>query len=263
MTYQNNDALFRNINTEFISRNDRIARLGMTISTFQNIPGLVGFWPMSSVQRSTGDAYDLSGQGRTLTYNGNPTYNYYNDLVPYIDFDGSDYLSRADETDLDITGTETIYNSSVRGITALGWIRCSNIANHNWFLVKGNAAPNRAYDFSFQATGFLRALVSVDGTTYVLNDSTTLLVDDEWTFATFKYVPGVSLGCYINGALDTENTASIPASVYNNTLSLNVGARQGILNFTGSMSLIALSANALSNAYINALYQQSRVLFGV
>ncbi|NJO31403.1 MAG: hypothetical protein HC874_30490 [Richelia sp. SL_2_1] len=75
---------------------------------------------MSSVQRSTGNVYDLSGQGRTLTYNGNPTFNY-TGLVPYVSLDGTgDFLSRADETDLDILGTETIYNSAVRGLTLGG-----------------------------------------------------------------------------------------------------------------------------------------------
>ena len=88
------------------------------ISPFLALPGLVGFWPMSSVQRSTGNAYDLSGQTRTLTYNGNPTYNINNDFAPYIRLDGTgDFLSRADETDLDILGTETIYASTVRGLT--------------------------------------------------------------------------------------------------------------------------------------------------
>ena len=75
------------------------------VSRYQTLPGLFGVWPFSSVQRSTGNVADFGGQQRTWTYNGNPTFNLYNNLVPYAELDGTgDFFSRADETDLDILG---------------------------------------------------------------------------------------------------------------------------------------------------------------
>ena len=62
-TTERPDELIDILEGDLLSRNDKIARLGMTISTFQNIPGLVGFWPMSGVQRSTGDTRDFGGGG--------------------------------------------------------------------------------------------------------------------------------------------------------------------------------------------------------
>ena len=54
-------------------------------SMYQALTGLRGFWPMSALA-SGGNAFDLSANVRTLTYNGNPTYDF-DSLAPYIRFD--------------------------------------------------------------------------------------------------------------------------------------------------------------------------------
>ncbi len=269
MTFQNPDTLVRNMDSYFINRNDRIARLGMTINTFQNIPGLVGSWPMSGVQRSTGDARDFGHGGLDLTYNGNPTYNYFNDLVPYIDLDGiGGFLSRADETDLDILGTETVYDSSVRGLTMGGWFWIDDITGTPGLIGKSlNTGNQRSYLITSGASGdeTPRMLVNSTGAAagnITISASSTISASN-WLFIVGRYMPSTELAIFVNN-IKTINIISIPASLFNSTANFEIGAFNGGGNLlNGRVSFSFLSANSLSDAYINALFQQSRVLFGV
>ena len=61
-------------NQRLLLRTDRPYFQLRASSTFLSLPGLRGLWSMSAIQ-SNGDAFDQSGNGRLLTYNGNPTYN--------------------------------------------------------------------------------------------------------------------------------------------------------------------------------------------
>lgn len=258
MTSISNDSLKNELASEFIRRNDLVTRWGLTISSFLAIPGLVGFWPMSSVQRSTGSVYDVSGQGRTLTYNGNPTYNHYNSIIPYIDLDGTgDYLSRADEADIDILGTETIYNSSVRGLTVGGWFRRDNAETlmSKWLTTGNQRSWLLGYNsFIVDPLGTFVSSVSVAMTT-TPNTAT-------WYFAVGRFDPSSELAIFHNNE-KTPNITSIPASIFNSSAGLVIGAREGPTNlFDGQACLCFLSANMLSDALIGSLFHQSRVLFG-
>lgn len=239
----------------------------VTIDPFLDLPGLVGFWPMSSVQRSTGNAYDLSGQGRTLTYNGNPTYNIYNNIVPYISLDGvGDFLSRADETDLDILGTETIYGAAVRGLTMGIWNRTADVtpAASSRLIGKYGLAGQRSYRIVLETTGVVRGDVSVDGTAVATINSTVTLTDNEWFLTILRFVPSNTLDLFINGNAPDTQAVGVPASIFNSNSDFTIGARSGggVL-FTGDQTMGFLCANALSDALIGSLFQQTRVLFGV
>lgn len=242
----------------FLKRNDLINRWGNVISSFQALPGLVGFWPMSSVQRSTGNVYDLSGQGRTLTYNSNPTFNYAG-LVPYIEFDGTgDYLSRADETDLDILGTETIYNSAVRGLTMGGWFYVSS--SNGVALSKFTSGIG----WYIQADGgSYRFALSNDGITTYAAINTILTNTARWYWMVGRFTPSTSISMTIDSTVVTNST-SIPGSLANNTGSFQISGMAGATQLlTGRAALNFLCANALSDGHIFSLYEQSRVLFGV
>jgi hypothetical protein len=233
------------------------------VASFLNIPGLVGLWPMSSVQRSTGNAYDVSGQGRTLTYNGNPTYNIHNNVVPYADLDGTgDYLHRADETDLDVLGTETIYNSSLRGVTIGGWFWVDDPSTGNQRLVtKGTTTGNdRAYGLLSQTNG-INFLMSSNGTDS--NGAGPIAVSAAtWFFAVGRFTPSSEIRTFVNADTDFNNTAI--AALNNAAGGLALGAQSdGTQNLDGRISICFLSGNALPNSIISALFQQSRPLFGV
>jgi len=232
------------------------------ISPFLALPGLVGFWPMSSVQRSTGNAYDLSGQGRTLTYNGNPTYNINNDFAPYIRLDGTgDFLSRADETDLDILGTEAVFVSTVRGLTMGGWFLFNAIGVDAGLISKFGAAGQRSYMLEQRSSDTVQLRISVDGTALVDVTSGTITTG-QWYFIAGRFTPSTEQVIWLNEE-KTINTTSIPASIFNSTSALQIGAFASGSLVNGRASLCFLSANALSDGIISSLFQQTRGVFGV
>jgi len=250
--------------TYFITNNDKINRHGNVISSFQEIPGLVGFWPMSSVQRSTGNAFDLSSQGRTLTYNGNPTYNIYQDFTPYIDLDGTgDFLSRADEVDLQISGTETIYNSSVRGLTLGGWFWFDREDVNETLIGKFGAVGQFAYRLvHLLSDNTILATFSSNGTaTHSAASAVPTL--GQWHFVVGKFTPSVETAIFLDDNIKVNDSITVPASIFNSNSSFDIGIRgDGTQIFDGRASLCFLSANALPDSLIRAMFQQSRVLFG-
>ena len=182
------------------------------------LPGLVGCWPMSSVQRSTGNVYDLSGQDRTLTYNGNPTFNYTSLGVTYCDMDGTgDYLSLADSTDLRVTGGETIFNSAVLGMTAYAWVKFDT------FTAGGNEGIITRYGASAATSAFALATYNPAGEqsiyAQIYNGSSFYSAvapnnsasTGAWLHVVIRFIPSVSLSVVINGVF-TTNTTSIPCT---------------------------------------------------
>lgn len=235
--------------------------LGEVYAEFTSLPGLVGFWPMSSVQRSTGNAYDLSGQGRTLTYNGNPTYNIHNSLIPYIDLDGTgDFLSRADETDLDILGNEAIYAAAVRGLATGGWFWLDSTVGNREFVTKhdGTVAGSAfALDQNGGASKF-----SVYSGAVVFNSPTQVIATGAWYFLAGVYVPSTSLSLFQNG-IRSQLAAGVPAAINNSAAGLNIGATSGVNLLDGRAALCFLCANALSDLRIQRLFNVTRPYFGV
>jgi len=242
--------------------------LQAVFSSYLALPGLRGFWSMAAFDES-GNTYDQSGNGRTLTYNGNPVYNV-DGLIPYIDLDGTgDYLDRADEAGLDITGTETFVDSGIQGLTVGAWINVNEIqatstrgivgkyntsgGNQSFLLCTDPSGSGRVYCF----------LVSNTGAADVLLLDTVLLASEQWTFICGRFTPSTELAMFINERKVT-NTTSIVASIFNGTAPLEIGAwNAGSFNIDARMSLVFLCATALPDAVIDHLFQTSRGLFGV
>lgn len=234
------------------------------ISPFLSLPGLVGFWPMSSVQRSTGNAYDLSGQARTLTYKGNPAYKIFGGFAPYIDFDGTgDYLSRADETDLDILGTETIFTNGSPGLTLGGWFYFDRTGTLEYLISKRAAAGQISYYLSKTAGNVISLTVSSNGTAETSATTTATITTGTWYYLTGQYAPGVGIYIKINMA-GVANTTSIPASIFNSTAPLQISGYNGANNLLqGNAALCFLCANVLPDAVLSSVFQQTRAAFWV
>lgn len=238
--------------------------LSRAISLSQMIPGLVGFWPMSSVQRSTGNAYDLSGQGRTLTYGGNPFYNV-SGFVPYIDFDGvDDYLTRASETDLAIHGTsETWYPGNLRGMTIGGWFYADSTSGQPTFMSKHDnaAAATSSYIlYIVSDTPTFSIYNSTNG--YAATDTVTMSTGT-WYHLVGRFLTGTSVDLYVNGELVSSNGTSIPSVVNGSTAPFQIGARNTASFFNGRASLCFLSAQGLSGDWIKLLFETQRYMFSV
>jgi hypothetical protein len=234
---------------------------------FLSLPGLRGFWSLGAFDES-GNAFDMSGNARTLTYNGNPTYTHTATAgtVPNLILDGTgDYLSRADEAGLDITGTEAYVVSTRRGLTLGGWFRFANAAGSSeGMLTKDNEGAQRSYRLSRATTGAVRFSVSSDGTSsYTTASSTAVPAVDTWTFVAGRFVPSTSVDVWAN-AEKTSTTTSVPASVFSGSANLLIGGFSGGGNLlTGRVSLCFLCATALQDATIAQLYQRTRGAFGV
>jgi len=230
-------------------------------AAFLALPALRGFWPMSSFNEN-GDAYDLSGQGRTLTYNGNPTYNY-SSLIPYIDLDGvGDWLSRADEAGLDIAGTETYVAGTAQGLTMGCWLQFDDLLANEYIISKWDpgVAAQRSYRLMQVNTDVVRFSIH-DGANADDVDSSDTISTTGWHFCVGRFIPSTEVAIWLNRVKDTT-VAGIGASIQNSASPLRIGSTAtGGSPLDGRVSLAFLCAAALSDSIISALFQQTRAMF--
>jgi hypothetical protein len=233
--------------------------LPSAVAPFLLLPGLRGFWPMSAFD-SSGNAQDQSGHAHHLTYNGNPTYNY-TGLAPHIMLDGvGGYLSRADEADLDITGTEAYVAAAARGLTVGGWFYHQNAAGTEEQIIAKYAAAGdqRSWQMRRWTTGAAQVLISSDGTAgTLLTAGGATLAASTWYHIVARFVPSTSLAICVNGVWSSVVVA-VPASIHSGTAALNVG-----FSLPGRASLCFLCAAALSDTQIASIFNATRALFGV
>ena len=233
-------------------------------SVMQALPGLRLFVPMSSFDEN-GDAFDLSGQDRTMSYNGDPTYNY-DGLAPYINLDGTgDYLSRADEAGLDILGTESYVAAGARGLTLGGWFWADALQDFDAFLSKFVVVGNGSYLLRMDTAVNARAsfLVSVDGLAITFSGTPPAgsLTTGAWHFIVGRFDPSAEVAVYFNGTF-YRNAVAIPASIFNSNADFAVGGRSGgTALLDGRASLCFLCAAYHSDALVRALFAATRGLF--
>ena len=236
-------------------------------SMYMALSGLRGFWPMSGVL-GTGNCVDQSGNGRTLTYNGNPRYDF-DGLAPYIRFDGTgDYLARADEAGLDITGAETFIAAGHRGLTLGGWFRPERITTTESLISKWAGPAN--FSYVLQADGAaggdpVTFYISDDGANTSSVTSTTGFSANEWQFMAGRFNDadtGEELAVWLNEELTTGATAR--NAIFNGNADFNIsGHNSGTQLFLGRASMCFLCAAALADATVWAIYQHTRALFRV
>lgn len=235
------------------------------------LPGLRGLWYPGSAD-NTGAIYDASGQQRTLTYNGNPTLNLHNGLVPYFDYDGTgDFHSRADEAGLDILGTETYIAAALRGLTVGGWFWTDDVTSNitQGLITKYNTTGNqRAFQLSLNITGGIAGTpqmsVSVDGTATHVSTAAAPLVVNSWNFVVGRFSPAVPENAVFVNGVKAINVTSVPASVFNSTASLEIGRRSvAATELNGRCAMVFLCAAALPDALLIRLFEQTGPLFGV
>jgi hypothetical protein len=258
------------LSPDFQLRNEPNHAWVNAVAGMQMLPGLRGLWSMSAYD-SSGNAQDQSGHGHVLTYNGNPKYGY-TGLAPYIDLDGAgDFLERADEADLDITGTEAYVLHP--GLTLGGWWYPEDNASLDMLITKAGGAGNRSYFLAFDGTAagppadVVTFGISDDGTNYAtVNSATTRAIAcaiNTWHFVAGRFndaLAGAELSIWLNGEQTTAATAR--NSIFSGNAALRVGDyAPGGFALTGNASLVFLCASALSDAAVFSIYQQTRALF--
>lgn len=233
------------------------------ISAYARIPGIVGFWPMIS-DRFTGNVYDLSWQNRTLTYNGNPQYGIQNDVITYIDLDGTgDYLSRVTENALDITGAESQVESDAQGWFYTCWFNGTSVASGQ-LTSKGNAIANQsAWECFISGAGVTSRISKVGAGAYSTITYSITLQTGTWYFYAAQFKPSTYLRTWVNGDY-AEETLGIPVSITVSALDFLIGQRSTFTNlFNGKLALCALGFNNVPDDYILYLYKLTREMFGV
>jgi len=225
------------------------------ISSFLALPELRGFWPMSSVNES-GNALDVSGQGRTLTNNAATPRAIYNALVPYFDLNGTtQYLSRADEAGLDITGA----------LTFGGWFWFDTAATSiEACLGKRNTGVDQlSYYLRRLASGTINFEISNNGVLPVENVSSAAAVGvATWVLLVARFIPSTEIAVFVNELKATFATGF--GAIFSGTAPLAAGAdNAGTSFFNGRLGPIFICADDLPDDLIRSLYARTRGAFDV
>lgn len=230
-----------------------------------HLPSARGIWPIGNGTAGA-NSNDISGRGRHLTDAGGVTYNIDN-FLEYANLNGStEYLFLADVVAIDITGN-----------LGMGcWVYFDNTASATEFIMGKwtNAANQRSYRLIRVNTGVIQAQVSTNGTTVVSISSTAIVAANTWAFVAMSYDPSTSLSVFVgqeggdNGMLEkTENTTSIPASIFNSNADFAIGARDTSATpasfLTGRASTAYLCSALMPDKMHNLIYAQTRALLVV
>jgi hypothetical protein len=236
-------------------------------SAVMALPGLRGFWPMSSVDYTNPQGTDTSGHGYDLTNNNISLFGYDN-LAPYVEFDGvNQYLTKADggaANWADITGAEAYISAAQRGLAFGGWFYVDTWdAAVTPFMSKWFVANQLSYLLAAVGGGNPRFVITTDGSTQISVTSTVARVTDTWFFMVGRFVPSAELSIFINNT-ETLLAAGIPATIFDSTSRFSIGeeAADGVF-LDGRASMCFLCAAALSDAAIGSLFQQTRAMYGV
>lgn len=223
---------------------------GEMYAMFTGLPGLRGYWPMSSQTQAAGDlVYDLSGQGRSLTRTGAEMVGVYNDVVPYAEFNGTtDNLNRADETGLDITGA----------LTLGGWFWLDSLTGVRPLMSKwGTGLATRAYSLDVNA-GTARLTLGTGAAVTSYNGSAVSV--SGWHFIVGRRVASSTADIFVDGV--ETNNASVLAALVNSANAFRIGHDDDANFLDGRAGPCFLCAAALSDNLLSLLLNRSRSLFG-
>ena len=229
------------------------------------LPALRAFWPMSSVDYAAAtQCRDVSGGAYHLTNNNSADFGYDN-LIPYVEFDGTNqYLSRADggaANWADITGTEAYVAQP--GLTLGGWFNFDSVAGAGaQRLLCKDTVANRQYSlYMLEATDTVRfeyfTGAAIQGISSVATVSATT-----WHFLVGRFSPSNDHTVVVDGTILTAGHAN--ASIDDTGAAFEIGRLGNNTQYlAGKASLCFLCAAALSDAIVECFYQQTRAMYGV
>lgn len=147
-----------------------------------------------------------------------------------------------------------------KGITMSIWIKSSDTAPTGDYHMPFEGGNYGYGEMSIYKTGYLRGGLYVNGTRYVQNSTSTVLLDGNWHMITMTY-DGSAIRRYIDAVLDNSTTVS---GTLNNTSQEWYLGRYGTHNSYGSKNMYIsdarLYATALSDADIADLYHTSAIV---
>ena len=174
------------------------------------------------------------------------------DYLNSMSFDGvNDVINCGNDSSLQITGAMTVSywfkgqtgSASVGGVGKLG------------------ASGNRG--FCLDCIGTITFYIA-QNTTSLFSLSYSNTPDNNWHHLVGVYNPSTSVQIYLDGVLVKEQLVSIPASQYNSSNNLQIGARGDSTGFfNGSIDEVGIFNVALTDAEILSIYNATAVVDGV
>lgn len=177
---------------------------------YTSISGLTSYWPMDETSGTTTNDRYTSNNGTDT--NG----------VLIVDgkfgkgrgFDGTnDYIDMGNPV-----GLQILYDHTIEA-----WIKLGTTGANQTIVSKYSRNSKRSFRLMVNSSNQLQSDISVDGSAVVTTTSTQTLTSGVWYYVATTYTLSTSVKLYINGQLDTTNTTSIPASLYNTATSFNIG----------------------------------------
>jgi len=242
---------------------------GVVAAQFLRLPGLRGFWPMSSVDYTAASrAIDLSDQGNHLTDNNTVEFGY-DGLAPYVHFTAAnnEYLSRADGgvgNWADIVGTEAYIENAYRGLTIGGWFYFETIAVATDTMAKwGAVGADRSYLIQQRNTNDIRFAVASAGPVNHIIDSSNTISQNRWHFIVGRYVPSTSVDIFLDD-VKTSLLAGVPAAIQDGAALFGIGSGARLTSYVdGRASMCFLCATWLSDTALTSLFERTREMYGV
>lgn len=185
---------------------------------FIGLPGIEGYYPMSSVSGS-GAAINHTGAGGPLVQVG---------VVP-VGYDGNSFRQLGGGTNYlvgtgiyGLTGTETFIDASIRGFTIGGWFMIDVTPTNTAGLIsKSGLSPQLGYELKINTMNEVTCSMSGTGTGRVSANGPAVSLS-EWLFLVGRFVPSSEVAVFVNG-VKSLNVVSIPSAQIVSTQSFEVG----------------------------------------
>lgn len=223
---------------------------------YQSLPALRGFWPCSS-QINTTQGHYLPDIATNFHCTGASTPQWgYDDLIPYVEFDGEDdAFYYADNAQFDITGTEANVVAAQRGLTLGAWVYPTN-NDEAWRGIITKWGPYGLFTIG------ARAYIGTTTPGGVYASSPIAMTLNNWHLVIGRYEPSITQDIYQDN-VKTTNAVGIPAALGNSAVDLYIGAFSGSTYlWIGKISMAFICASALSDSIIEAIWQQTRAMYG-
>ena len=165
-------------------------------------------------------------------------------------FDGSDdYIDFGNPTELQITGILTISF----------WFKSTNTGYQ--FLVSKDDGTNSCFGIGLRQQKIYATIYS-SGLTDI--QTTTTWVDGNWHNVVFVFTPSTSMEIFVDGNSEVIETTSIPASIDNDSVNLNIGRRVNSSRYyTGIIPNTQIYNRALSSNEVLHNYNALKSRFGL
>lgn len=218
------------------------ARMGDDDMSKRLSDGLVGWWKMDEETGTT--AYDTSDNNNDLTLSSSSwTTGRYGVGWSGV---GSNYLSRADDSDFDFTDTDDM--------TISLWYKSSSTTNSpDYLFTKYSTGSDIGYYLAFNGSGIL-TFATTDSINSDSVSSTSDIYDNLWHNVIIVKKNKIEMKMYVDGVLQSTDSSITSGDFSTGTL-LYVGSLNSLSNkFSGSIDEVRVYRRAFTSNEVTAIY---------